>query len=339
MPNLFLLAAVASVRVGLYPLSLPEGQAQFQETLAAQLHEGAATLPGVKAFDLLPQSTCAPDEGACIAEVARRSGVDRTVTAAVEKSDAGYRFHLRVFEQAGLKDELSEEVRGGPLDLAAALEHGVCRALRAAPCLGELQLGSGDEVAGQRLLVDGLDRGALPAPALQLSVGRHVLKVGESELRVRVSYGRVTRARCEERQGAPALIDGAAAFAPLALLAPAATPTDAMPPAAMPAAAMTTDAVPTGARTSRVALTLFGAGAALLVASAGVELYSHVAASQLDARSPRGARSEADTARSAVVRRTGILATALAATGAGALAASGMVIALSPAGASLFGHF
>ena len=320
MPNLLLLAAVASVRVGLYPLSLPDGQAQLQERLAAQLHEGAATLPGVKAFDLLPQSACAPDEGACLAEVARRTGVDQTLTAAVDKTAAGYRFHLRLFEQGRLRDELSEEVVGGPLDLAAALEHGVCRAMGAAPCLGELQLGSGSDVAGQRLVVDGLDRGPLPQPPLQLAVGRHLLRVGESELRVRVSYGRTSRAHCEERQGAPALIDGAAAPAPLLAAAPPPLPAEVR------------------AR-SRVALTLLSAGAALLVASAGAELYSRVAASQLDSRYQRGALTDADAGRYGSVRRTGILAVALAATGVGAIAASGVVLALSPAGASLTGSF
>ena len=320
MPNLFLIAAVVSVRVGLYPLSLPDGQAQLQERLAAQLHEGAATLPGVKAFDLLPKSACAADEGACLAEVARRSGVDQVITAAVEKSEAGYRFHLRVFEEGKLRDELAEEVRGGPLDLSAALEHGVCRAMGAAPCLGELQLASAGEVAGPRLLVDGLDRGALPAAPLSLAVGRHPLKVGESELRVRVSYGRVAHARCEERQGAPALLDGAAALAPLA-----ASPADPLTPEVR--------------SRSRVALTLFSAGAALLVASAGAGLYSHVASSQLDARYQRGALTDADNARYDGVRRTGILATALAATGAGAIAASGLVLAFSPDGASIFGSF
>ena len=320
MPSLLLLAAVTSVRVGLYPLSLPEGQAQLQERLAAQLHEGAATLPGVTAFDLLPQSSCAPDEGACLAEVARKSGVDQTVTAAVEQTGKGYRFHLRVFERARLRDELSEEVQGGPLDLAAALEHGVCRAMGAAPCLGELQLGSSAEVAGQHLTVDGLDRGPLPLPTLQLAVGRHLLKVGDSELRVRVSYGRATRARCEERQGAPALIDGSAAL-------PAAVAVQAQPMA------------PEVRARSRAALTLFSAGAALLVASAGAGLYSHIAASQLDSRYQRGALTDADAGRYAAVHRTGTLALALAATGAGAIAASGLVLALSPSGASIFGSF
>ncbi len=320
MLNFILLAAVTSVRVGLYPLSLPEGQTQLQERLAAQLHEGAATLPGVTAFDLLPKSSCEPDEGACLAEVARMSGVDQIVTAAVAKTEAGYRFHLRVFEQAKLRDEVAEEVQGGPMDLAAALEHGVCRAMGVAPCLGELQLDSGDEVAGQHLSVDGLDRGALPAPPLQLAVGRHVLKVADSELRVRVSYGRATRARCEERQGAPVLIDGSAAVLALTVL---------------PAKAIGPDAQ---AR-SRVATTLFSAGAALLVASAGAALYSQVAANQLDWRYQRGALSDADASRYAAVHRTGILAVALAATGAGAIVASGLVLALSPDGASVTGRF
>jgi hypothetical protein len=320
MPNLILLAAVASVRVGLYPLSLPEGQGQLQERLTAQLHEGAATLPGVTAFDLLPQSACAPDEGACLAEVARKSGVDQTLTAAIEQTSKGYRFHLRVFERARLRDELEDEVQGGPLDLAAALEHGVCRAMGAAPCLGELQLGASAEVAGQHLLVDGLDRGALPLPPLQLSVGRHQLKVADSELRVRVSYGRATRAHCEERQGAPALIDGNAAL-------PEAVAVQARPLA------------PEVRARSRTALTLFSTGAALLVASAGAGLYSRVAASQLDSRYQKGVLTDGDASRYAAVHRTGTLALALAATGAGAIAASGLVLALSPSGASIFGSF
>lgn len=317
MPNLLLLAAVSAVRVGLYPLSLPPGDEPLKARLAAQLHEGAATLPGVSAFDLLPQTACAPDAAGCLADLARRTGVDQVLTVEVLPGPA---FHLRAFENGKLRDQLSETVQGGPLDLAAALEHGVCRVMGAAPCLGELQLSSAGEVAGQRLLVDGLDRGPLPAAPLQLAVGRHLVKVGESELRVRVSYGRTAHARCEERQGAPALLEGAPVSVS-ALLASAPAPS------------------PEVRSRSRVALTLFSAGAALLVASAGAELYSRTAASQLSARYRAGALSDADAGRYASVRRTGILATALAASGAGAIAASGLVLALSPSGASILGSF
>ncbi|GAC1545859.1 MAG: hypothetical protein NVS2B9_13020 [Myxococcales bacterium] len=321
MPNLLLLAAVASVRVGLFPLSLPEGDRGLQDRLAAQLHEGAATLPGVQAFDLLPQSNCAPDEGACLAEVARRTGVERLVTGTVERSPAGYRFHLRVFEQGQLRDEVADDVRGGPLDLAAALEHGVCRALGAAPCVGELQVGSGADVAGQHLIVDGVDRGILPLAPLQLAVGRHQLQVGPGELRVRTSYGRLSRAHCEERQGVPALFDG---------------------PASLPAAALLPQletSLASPSTRSNVARVLIGGGAALLVTSLGAGLYSHIASGQVDARAKQGALTEADAGRAGTARRTGILAVALAATGAGAVAAGGLVLALSPSGASLGASF
>src|SRR5712691_12273503 len=88
-------------RVGLYPLSLPDGQGQLQESLAAQLHEGAADLPGVKAFDLVAHSACAPDEGECLGAAARRAGVEAMVSAAIEATAQGYRWHLRAFALEG----------------------------------------------------------------------------------------------------------------------------------------------------------------------------------------------------------------------------------------------
>lgn len=325
MTNLILLAAVAATRVGLYPLSLPEGQGALEPRLAAQLHEGAATLPGVKAFDLVPRSSCQPDEGECLAAAAKHAGLDEMVSAAVSATPHGYRFQLRLFDGSRLKEQLDETVQGGPLDLAAALEHGVCRVLGASPCLGELRVRSGADVAGTHLFVDGLDRGALPVNPLQLAVGRHLVRAGTSEQRVRISYGREARLRGEARTGGPVLIeDSGQAEVPAVALAQ-------VPAAPGP------DSLVQGR--SRAARLLVGAGAALLVASAGAALYSRLEAANLDARYQRGALVDADAGRYATVRTTGVLATGLAATGAGALAAGGLIFALSPSGVSLLGGF
>jgi hypothetical protein len=84
---------------------------------------------------------------------------------------------------------------------------------------------------------------------------------------------------------------------------------------------------------------LVAAGAALLVAAAGAELYSRIESRALDNRYRSGALTEADASRYTAVRRTGILATVLAATGAGAIVAGGLVVALTPSGATLQGRF
>ena len=73
---------------------------------------------------------------------------------------------------------------------------------------------------------------------------------------------------------------------------------------------------------------LLAAGAAMLVAAAGAELYSRVESSALDNRYRTGALTEADSSRYSAVRRTGTLATALGATGGGAVIAAGIVFAL-----------
>src|SRR5205814_4788969 len=126
------------------------------ERLEAQLHEGAAALPRVRAIDLVAKSACAPDEGECLAASARKTGFDQMVSAQVAQTPHGYRFHVRAFSarDGALAGEHQGEVRGGPLDLASALELGVCHALGAAPCLGELALSSEEGVAGTRLIVD-----------------------------------------------------------------------------------------------------------------------------------------------------------------------------------------
>ena len=293
--TLFLFAAPA--RVGLYPLSLPDGQAQLADRLAAQIHEGASVLPGVRAFDLVPHSACAADEVACLAAAARHAQLDAMISAAVSASEAGYRFQLREVGAAGaLLQEARGEVRGGPLDLAGALEHGVCELLGGAPCEGEVAVtGSGPHV-----FIDGKDRGPLPV-TLPIAVGRHVVRVGDAERRVRVSYARTARLTAGLRAGELALIDAAdaASAAPLAAVVAAA------PEVSQPRA--------TAARV------LLASGIALLATAGGVALYSNVA--------PSGSRSAA------------IAASALAATGAGAIVAGGLLVALTPSGVALRGEF
>jgi len=324
MRTLLLIALFASgaraampERIGLYPISLPEGQAALQESLAAQLHEGAADLPGVKAFDLVAHSACAPDEGECLGAAARRAGVEAMVSAAIEATAQGYRWHLRAFALEGkVLAEEKGEIQGGPLDLGGALELGVCSLLGAAPCLGEIRIASDAGVASAHVFVDGEDRGALPIEKpISAAVGRHAVAVGQSdEKRVRVSYGRTARLVCSLRAGAPALLDEAD------LAAPAAAPADQITLAE--------------ART-RAAQILVAAGAGLLAAAAGAELYTHLGSQPVAG----GSRSGALTQTNSGVRRTGILATALAFTGAGAIAAGGLVFALTPSGAALQGRF
>ena len=335
--------AAAPGRIGLYPLSLPAGQEGLEAPLAQGLHEGAAALPGVKAFDLVAHSSCGAAEGACLGAAAKRAGLEAMISAQIVPAAHGYAFHLRVYSTEGaLLDEAEGEVQGGPLDLAGGLEHGVCRVLGAAPCLGALQIASAADVAGARLLIDGHDVGALPLAApLALPVGRHAVQVAaagagaarDGETRVRVSYGRTARLAAALRAGRPALTEGAL---PQAV---AASPQAAFAPA--PALATGQLPAPGGVREarSRAAISLFAGGAALLVAAGGAALYSRVESGALDSRYRSGALTDADVGRYGSVRRTGILAVVLAATGAGALAASGLVFALSPSGAAVQGSF
>lgn len=301
-------ALAAPGRIGLYPLSLPAGQEQLGDRLSAQLHDGAAALPGVRAFDLVAHSACGADDAACLALAARHAGLEAMISAAVTASESGYRFRLREVAAGGaLLNESRGEVRGGPLDLAGALEHGVCELLGAAPCEGELRVvgerrspALPEEVnAVQEIVsVDGEPRGALPV-ALRLPIGRHTVKVGDAERRVRVSYDRTVRLTAAVRAGSLALLDAPdAPEAPLAAVAAAA-------PVSQPRAA--------------AANVLFGSGVALLAAGAGVALYSSTSA---------GAHSNA---------RLG--AAALAATGAGAVVAGGLLLLLTPSGAAVQGRF
>ena len=314
-------ALAAPGRIGLYPISLPDGQAQLGDRLAAQLHEGAAALPGVHAFDLVAHSACGADEAPCLAAAARHAGLEAMISAAVSASDSGYRFQLReVAADGALLRESRGEVRGGPLDLAGALEHGVCELLSAAPCEGELRV-SGEQRSPalpeevnsvhQNVVVDGQDRGPLPV-TLRLPVGRHAVKVGDAERRVRVSYARTAHLTAAMRAGSLALLDAPGAFSSVAPAASAPLASSA-PLAAVSAAAPIPQPRATAARV------LFGSGLALLASGAGVALYSGT---------PVGASTGA-----------GLVAAALAATGAGAMVAGGLLVALTPSGAALHGEF
>jgi len=292
-------ALAAPERIGLYPLALPGGQEQLGGRLAAQLHDGAADLPGVRAFDLVAHSTCAPDEGACLSAAARRAGLEVMISAAITATSSGYLWRLREFDAQGkVLNEARGETRGGPLVLAGDLERGVCETLGAAPCDGELTVaGAGGMEA--HVIVDGADRGAAPLTA-RLAVGRHTVKLGADERRVRISYARTARLYAAMRAGAPALLEESEPR-PVPALAVAAQPQPAVIEAR-----------------SRAARVLFGSGLSLLAVAAGAGLY---------ATSAGGASTTAEVARM------------LAITGAGALVGAGLVVALTPSGAMVEGSF
>ncbi len=324
---LLLLAAAPPCRaerpreaIGLYPISLPAGHEGLGGRLAAELHDGASALPGVRAFDLIPKGACEPDEGGCLAEAARSAHLDAVVSAQVSSTETGYRYHVRAFAARGgePRGEEQGEVPGGPLDLAAALEHGVCAALGASPCNGSLWVGlvPGDGIDGN-VLVDGVDRGSLPlAKPLSLPVGRHLVQAGGAERRVRISYGREARLLSTSRGGQPALLAEGESAVPAQVLAEGAAP-----------------AADTALPRAMIARFLLGSGAALLATGAGLGLYSAAHGSAQPA-SPAGvgqmgsARGAASTA-----------ALLLAATGVGSLAAGGILVAATPGGISALGHF
>src|SRR5438067_1713049 len=125
--------------LGLYPVTMPAGQEQFAEQIAAQLHRGASTLLNVRPFDLVAPGACAPDETACLAGAARRAGLDAMLSTEVRRTPDGYRWALRDVAAGGkLLAERSGEVRGGPAALASVLEHGVRETVAAAHSTGWL---------------------------------------------------------------------------------------------------------------------------------------------------------------------------------------------------------
>jgi hypothetical protein len=240
--------AAFGARLGLYPLSLPDGQEQLAGTLAAQLHDGAAVLPGVQAFDLVAHSECAVDDAKCLATAARRAKLDAMISAEVTAAADGYAFHLREIGADGtLIHEQQGRVRGGPLDLSGALEHGVCALVDTAICEGEVRVLG----ASAAITVDGVERGMTPV-ILKLPVGRHVIKAGPGERRVRISYARTVTLYAATRAGAIALLD-----------TPPAAPVEAV------------SVAPLAQPRAQASSVLFGSGAGLLAAAVGVGLYAH----------------------------------------------------------------
>ncbi|GAC1340838.1 MAG: hypothetical protein NVSMB23_11610 [Myxococcales bacterium] len=313
--------------IGLSPLALPAGQEALQERLAARLHDGAAVLPGIRAFDLIPRGICLPDEGGCLAEAARGAGLDGIVSARIEARPQGYRFHVRAWtaRDGALRGEEQGEVEGGPLDLAGALEHGVCAALGRAPCAGTLRVRVEEGAGPARLVVDGQDLGSLPlAQPAPLAVGRHLVEAGGAERRVRISYGREAQLVRTARAGTPVLLDAAEAAID-----------------AVPAAALAEGPGPraSGPDRAMVARFLVGAGAALLATSAGLELYARTNAAQADPRTRSGALAEAGASPSRGANTAGTAALLLGATGVGALAAGGLLFLATPGGVSAAGKF
>ena len=321
--------ASAGESVGLYPLQLPSGQEALQDRLLGQLHDGAASLPNLKTFDLIPRGACFADEGGCLAAAARSASLSQIVSAQIDPTSKGYKFTLRLFnaQDGKLLEQQAAMVEGGPLDLAGGLEHGVCALLGAAPCVGTLVVRAEEGTLGARLYVDGQDQGVLPlAKPLSLTVGRHLIKAGADERRVRVSYHRDTRLLCAQRAGAVALLDDTA---------------DARPTAA-PALALATPpakSAPAISSQGKVGRLLIAGGAALLVTAAGLEWYSRAQASALEDRYRNGALTNADKPAYGRVSDSGAAALLTFAAGLGALGVGGIVLLASPSGAAVQGSF
>ena len=316
--------------VGLYPLQLPGGQEPLQDRLLGQLHDGAASLPRLRAFDLIPRGACFADEGGCMAAAARSASLSQIVSGQVDATSKGYKFTLRLFaaKDGALLEQHSAMVEGGPLDLAGGLEHGVCALLGAAPCVGSLAVRLEEGAAGAHLWVDGQDQGALPLQRpLSLTVGRHLVKAGADERRVRVSYHRDTRLLCAQRAGAVALLDDTAGLAPAA---PALALAALKPPA---------NAAPGLDSRGAVGRLLLAGGAALLVTAAGLEWYSRAQASALDDRYRSGALTDADKPAYGRVTASGAAALITFAVGLGALGVGGIVLLAAPSGAAVQGRF
>lgn len=339
-------AQPAGERVGLYPIALPWADRAQGLRLAAWIQEGAATLPGVRSLEVISEGACLPDEGRCLGLAAKTAKLDAILSARVDATERGYKWRLRRFLSNGEpRGEEQGEVIGGPLDLAGSIEGGVCRVLGAAPCAGELQIAAEPALTGQHLFVDGRDAGALPlARPLSLPIGRHAVRVAASERRVRVSQGKVARVFAGQGASGPSLSEEpVAAAAPNAtseappLLAAAAGPTRLYSAAYVPhPIALRT---PTADGRTIAVRALVASGLGLIAAGAGVGLFAQIEGHRLDQRYRSGALSDADKPGYGQVHTAGLAASALVATGVGALAAGGLVFALTPSGPSLSGKF
>jgi hypothetical protein len=114
-----LLAALVAA-AGLYPLQLPDGQTRL-----------AAKLNAESGLTVVEPSSCAPDEEVCLADAAKRAGLDAIASADIRETRDGYFVHLRAF---GPDRKLIGEWRGeahGPDELASALHNGLRETLHA----------------------------------------------------------------------------------------------------------------------------------------------------------------------------------------------------------------
>ncbi len=321
--------ARAAERVALAPLDLPAAERRLQAPLQAAVRAGASGLSNVAALEPMSDSACAPDEGRCLAASARTAKADLALSGEVATAEHGYRFHLRAFAAAdgAARGDEKGEVRGGPLDLEAAVEGAACRLLSGMACSGQLVVTVGEGGPGAHLFVDGKDKGPLPlAGPLALPVGRHAVRVASAEQRVHISHGLTVRLLAEGAAGSASLV---VESAPLA--ASAAAPVE-RPYAHAPVVAL---AEPSAEGRAGAARLLVASGLGLLAAGAGVGLVAQFQ-SQATQAPARTALVEPGNNRA---RTTGIAAAALLAAGAGSLVAGGLVFALTPSGPSVSGRF
>jgi len=319
--------------VGLVPLQLPDGLRGFADKLTAQLHDGALGLPRLRGLEAVARGACLFDEGGCLADLARSAKLARLVSGRVVQGDGSYAFELRLWSAADGRELGAQRgsVAGGPLDLAGGMEHGLCALLGGDPCEGSLKVRD-ESAGGAHLVIDDKDRGALPL-TLALPVGRHLLRVGGDERRVRIALGRETRLVAVERSGALSLQDDDA---------PArASQNPSAPASALVSSSSAQPLAPDAALSprSRAARLILAAGGALLMTSAGVELYARAQSAVLDGRYQSGQLTAADASSYGQVHTAGIAALLLAATGAGALATGGLLWLVSPGGAAVEGKF
>lgn len=328
--------------VGLYPFALPRGDKAQAQRIAGWVRQGSAALPGVRDFQLVESGACLPDEGRCLGLVATAAKLDAVVSARVDEHERGYRWHLRRFGPGGaLPSEEQGEVVGGPLDLAGALEGGVCKLLRVKDCTGELRVETDAAAVGVHLFVDGRDVGALPLrQPVSLPVGRHAARLGAAEQRVRISQGRAATIFAGQLEGALSLAEQPA---PVATAANTTSPAVKSGPTRLYSAAYTTVPIalrePTSDGRSLVGRALVAGGIGLLAAGAGVGLYAQLEGHRLDERYRAGTLTDADKPGYGQAHTAGIAAAALVATGVGALAAGGLVFALTPSSATVGGKF
>jgi hypothetical protein len=334
--------------LGLYPVELPDGLTGFADKLAAQLRDGALGLPKISAAQKLARQSCMFDEPGCLAEVAKSAQVSRVVSGKVRVAPQGYAFELRLIDARDGRELGTQTgaVVGGPLDLAGGLEHGLCELMGGAPCTGTVHLQS-EGSDGVHVSIDGADRGALPLPALALPVGRHLIRAGDQERRVRISYLRETQLACAGSGSQLTLTDlgsdaiQGVASDPMAPINPGA-PSSAAPQSSLPSRTPANFPSPSGAKLdprTRAGRLMLALGGALLMTSAGLEIYARAESNTLEHRYQTGQLTSADEASYGKVHTAGVAALLVAATGAGAAVTGGILFVISPTGAGVGGKF